>query len=208
VIYSLGTNGDKETIIQAQKLFAQIVENNFKIDSDLRGIVYNLVAENGGEKEYLQFKKLYVETPFGEEKDRLIRALGAFKDKNLLIKTMDFAFSEDMRAQDLFKAIHFVWANPLGRDIAWDFVQKNWQEITRRFAGGHLYSRFIQPAVYFVDDKKALEIEEFFKKNPSVGLERTIAQVTEQIRANDLWLKRDKIKLSSFLQKAKWVGIY
>ena len=106
-----------------------------------------------------------------------------------------------MRAQDRFKGINFVFANPIGRDLAWDFLKKNWKSIQKTFAGGHLYSRFIQPASHFVDSKKAKEIENFFKKNPSVGLERTIAQVTEQIRANDLWLKRDKNKISDFLQK-------
>jgi len=121
----------------------------------------------------------------------------------LLKKSLDMAFSDQMRAQDRFKAISFIWANPVGRDLAWEYVQSNWESITKTFAGGHLYPRFIQSAAYFTDNKKADEIEKFFKKNPSVGLERTIAQVTEQIRANDLWLKRDKSKLSNFLRMVK-----
>lgn len=110
------------------------------------------------------------------------------------------AFSDQMRAQDRLKAISFVFANPVGRDLAWECVKKNWESITKTFAGGHLYARFIKPASYLVDSKKALEIEEFFKNNPSQGLERTVAQVTEQIRANALWLSRDKSKISNFLK--------
>ncbi|OGH25027.1 MAG: hypothetical protein A3B47_02950 [Candidatus Levybacteria bacterium RIFCSPLOWO2_01_FULL_39_24] len=203
VLSAFGSNGDKGTIQKAGEIFAEIVLNKSKIDPDLRGVVYNLVAENGGEKEYLKLKNLYSNSPFQEEKDRIFRALCFFKNIKLLKKSLDMAFSDQMRAQDRFKAISFIWANPVGRDLAWEYVQSNWESITKTFAGGHLYPRFIQSAAYFTDNKKADEIEKFFKKNPSVGLERTIAQVTEQIRANDLWLKRDKSKLSNFLRMVK-----
>lgn len=200
ILSAYGSNGDGNTIQKAKQIFKEIIAGKAKIDSDLRGVVYNLVAQNGGEKEYLELKDLYAKSPFQEEKDRIFRALCSFKDINLLKQSLDMGFSEQMRAQDRFKAVSFVWANSLGRNLAWEYVKKNWQSITKMFAGGHLYTRFIQPAVYFVDDKKADEIEEFFKKNPSAGLERTIAQVAEQIRANHLWLKRDKSKIADFLK--------
>ena len=201
VIYTFGSYGDKNAIQKAGDLFKEIIEGIAKIDPDLRGVIFNLVAENGGEKEYSLLKNLYDKTPFQEEKDRIFRALCAFRDEKLLNRSLDFAFSKETRAQDRFKAISFLFANPLGQDLAWDFLQKNWKSIQETFAGGHLYSRFIQPAANFVDSQKAQEIEKFFKKNPSPGLARTIAQVTEQIRANSLWLSRDKPKLSEFLQK-------
>lgn len=200
VIYNLGTNGDKEIVSKAKKLFEGLISNKIKLDADLRGVVFNLIAEDGGEEEYGKLMDLYDKIPFQEEKDRIFRALCSFKDKKLLAKTLDFAFSSKTRAQDRFKAVSFIWGNPVGRDLAWEYVKKNWDSIGRTFAGGHLYSRFIKPASFFVDSKKAVEIEEFFKKNPSLGLERTIAQVTEQIRANSLWLKRDKNRLSSFFR--------
>ena len=203
VIYGLGTNGDEDILIKARELFEQLVLEKIILDSDLRGVVYYLVAENGGEKEYLELKNLYAKTSFQEERDRIFRALCSFRDKKLLSKSLEMAFSKEMRAQDRFKAVSFIWANPAGQDLAWEYVRENWESITKTFAGGHLYARFIQPAAFFTDSKKALEIEKFFKKNPSVGLERTITQVTEQIRANDLWLKRDKDKISTFLQKTR-----
>jgi|WetSurMetagenome_2_1015567.scaffolds.fasta_scaffold00374_4 puromycin-sensitive aminopeptidase len=200
VLYGLGANGDTETINKAKELFEELINKKTALDSDLRGVVYNLVAKNGQEKEYAFLKNLYEKTPFQEEKDRIFRALCSFENKELLKKSLEMAFSGGMRAQDRYKAISFIWANPAGQDLAWEFVKENWKSITKIFAGGHLYTRFIQPAAYFTDSKKALEIEDFFKKNPSAGLERTIAQVAEQIRANDLWLKRDKAKLLSFLK--------
>ncbi len=200
VIYGMGNNGDKNTIAKAKEIFKTNLEES-KLDSDLRGVVYILAAENGEEKEYKVFKNMYEKTPFQEEKDRILRALCSFKNKKLLEESLKFSFSEETRAQDRVKAVSFVWGNPVGREIAWEFVQKNWQSIVKTFGGGHLYSRFIKPASNFVDEKKAQEIEKFFKKNSPEGLERTILQATEQIRANDEWLARDKIKIAAFLQK-------
>jgi aminopeptidase N len=202
VIYGLGRNGDEATLKKAKELFEKYSLGKIKLDSDLRGVVYDLVAENGGDKEYSEFKNLYAKTPFQEEKDRIFRAMCLFKDIKILKETLRFAFSNDMRSQDRSRGVSYVWGNPVGRDLAWSFVRENWEYIQKTYGGGHLYARFIQPAAFFTDSKKALEIEEFFKKNPSVGLDRTIAQVTEQIRANELWLKRDKDKISAFLQKA------
>ncbi|MDP2637505.1 MAG: M1 family metallopeptidase [Candidatus Levybacteria bacterium] len=201
VIYGLGTNGDEAIMKKSRELFEGLISGKSKLDSDLRGVVYNLVSENGGIKEYEALKDLYGKTPLQEEKDRIFRALCLFRDKSLLEKSLKMAFSPQMRAQDRFKGVSFVWANPVGRDLAWDFVKTNWESISKTFAGGHLYTRFISPGANFVDSKKALEIEEFFRKYPSIGLDRTIAQVTEQIRANSLWLSRDKTKISTFLQE-------
>jgi len=200
-IYGLGTNGDEKTIQKAKDLFEVVLNEHSKLDSDLRGIVYNLVAENGERKEYLQFRNLYKKTSLHEEKDRILRALCAFKNKDLLKEVLQFAFSKDMRAQDQFKAINFVFANSFGREIAWDFVKIHWKSIVEQFGGGHLFPRFIKPAVHFIDKAKAKEIEEFFKRNPSHGLERTVAQVVEQIYANSEWLERDRNKISIFLKK-------
>lgn len=197
VLFALGKYGDRKTITRAKSLFVKPLN---RLDPDLRGVIYNLIAENGGIREYARLRKMYKDTPMQEEKDRILRALCSFTDKKLLSKTLDFAFSEDVRVQDKFKAVSFVWANPYGRNLAWEFVKKHWEEIEKKFSGGHLYSRFIQPSAFFVNEKDALDIEKFFKKNPHEGLDRTIAQVTEQIRTNSAWLTRDRKNIGAFLK--------
>src|SRR5207249_4891513 len=91
-------------------------------------------------------------------------------------------------------------ANPKGRSIAWEFVQKQWPEITKRFSGGHLFPRFIKPAEHFTKKEDAKEVELFFKKNKAPGAERTIAQVLEQIESNALWLSRDGKIIEEYLE--------
>jgi aminopeptidase N len=196
VLGTLGRNGDKDSIKKAKELFKKDVS---KIHSDVRGLVYILVAENGGEKEFDIILKMYKKETFQEEKDRLLRSLCVFKEAHILEKTLQFAFSEEVKAQDSFKVVAFISANPYGRDLALKKVQKEWGNIVEKYGGGHLYSRFIKPFANFTTKKNADEIEKFFKVHESRGLERTIAQVIEQIKNNAEWLKRDGESIQSFL---------
>ncbi|MGE5041388.1 MAG: M1 family metallopeptidase [Candidatus Levyibacteriota bacterium] len=199
VLGLLGRSGDPETIKTAQRLFEQDKKGRV-IQSDLRAIVYSLVVENGGVGEYEYFLDKYKKEQFQEEKDRILRALCIPKDKKLLEKTLDFAFTDHVKAQDSFKIIAFVWSNPAGKDLAWKKVQEEWGSIVKKFAGGHLFSRFVKPAANFTVLEKAKEVAEFFKTHESKGLERTVAQVVEQIKSNAQWLERDGKKLEKFFK--------
>jgi puromycin-sensitive aminopeptidase len=198
VLYGLGALGDKITIQKAQSLFKAIM--NIKIDSDLRSFVYALVAENGGKKEYEVFEKIYMTAPSEEEKDRALRAMASFKDEALLKKTLALAFSPDVRSQDAFKAVSLLSGNPYGIAIAWGYVKEEWSSIVEKFAGGHLFARFISPFSKFKTKKQADELEKFFKKNNASGIERTVAQAVEKIRANDALLRRDIKRIELFLK--------
>ncbi|HSW47591.1 MAG TPA: M1 family metallopeptidase [Candidatus Saccharimonadales bacterium] len=199
VISSLGKYGDNETISIAQDMFNKMLRGERKIESDLRGVVYYIVAKYGNEKTYSDLLKLYKESTLQEEKDRIFRALCSFRDKNLLEKSLEFGFSDEVRTQDSYKSIYFIFANSHGRDLAWDFLRNHWKEIVKRYSGGHLFSRFAEPIEFFTKKSEAQDVEKFFKENAAPGAERTIKQVLEKIYSNDEWLKRDLISIKKFL---------
>lgn len=199
-LYNLGTYGDKGTIKTAQNLW-QEHQNNKKIEADLRGVVYNLVAENGGDKEWEIFKRMYKEDSLQEEKNRISRAMSLFKDKKLLKKTLQFALSKDVRFQDAAGIITQVAGNPMGLNLTWQFIRKNWPILQKRYAGVHfMFSRLIKSLAGFNKVKYAKEIEYFFQKNPAPEAKRSIAQTLEQIYSNALWLRRDKAGIKKFLE--------
>lgn len=194
VLYKLGSFGDRATIKKAQDMFKQ-----GNLDPDLRGVVYNLVAENGGQKEWEALVKMYKAEDNQQEKDRLGRSLGLFRQKVLLEKTLKFAISKDVRFQNSLGIIASVWHNPAGRYLAWEFVKKNWGMLKERYAGGHYFTRVFQPAGDFTKITDAKDIEKFIAKNPVPEAARTIAQALEQIYSNAEWLKRDSKKIKKFL---------
>ncbi len=197
-----GAYGDLLTIKQAKRLFLAYLKRGRLVDADLRGTVYFLASRYGGTKEHKALIELYKKETMAEERGRLGRALGAFPDKNLLLATLDFSLSGDVRPQDSVGILGGVWANPWGRRLAWEFVKKHWSTFVKRYgAGGHLLPRVIEPAGNFSDKNFAKDIENFFKKNKAPGAQRTIEQVLERIYSNDLWLKRDRENIGEWLKK-------
>ncbi len=200
VTFAYGTFGDKKTIEHAQLIFAKMNKGE-KVDSDIKSLVFSLVAENGGKKEFDKFVKIYKTAPSEEEKDRALRALCSFKNAEFLQKTLILAFSKDVRAQDAFKAVNLMSLNPHAIGIAWEFVTSHWKDLEERFAGGHLFSRFILPFSKFATDKKADTVEKFFAKNKSEGIARTVAQTVEKIHTNAQLLRRDSKGIEKFLKE-------
>jgi len=196
----LGTAGDAATITKAQELFKGHIEGKL-IPPDVRGVVYSLVAQNGGQKEFNEFIKLYKSSEqHHEEQDRVGRAMGNFKDKKVLAQVLDFAMSKNVRLQDSPSIFIGVGRNFYGRDLAWKFLQKNWKKINANYnVGGHLLEWFVAPFSCFSTLEKAKEYEQFFKKNPAPSVSRTIKQVAERIKSNAAYVKREEKNIE------KWV---
>lgn len=204
-LFNYGSYGDEKTVASARRLF----ESGFRkprnsIPPDLRGVVYGLAAESGGEKDYERLISRYVVETMHEEKNRIGRALGRFRQKELIKRTLELSLSKDVRPQDASIVMGGAWGNSRGRELAWEFVKKNWQVLVDRYGeGGHTLPRFIQPAGGFATLDKAKDFESFFKKNAAPGAERAVEQAVEFIRSNAEWLKRDAADVAKWLKSRK-----
>ncbi len=192
--------GDKRIIKEAQKLFANM--KNQMIPADIRSVVYNIVAKNGGNKEWKKFEKLYKEENLNEEKERYARAMGLFSDKNILTKTLKFSLSQSVKIQDAPFIITSVWQNIDGKDLTWKFIRKSWPIIIKKYGeGGHFLSSLLSPLGNHTKTKDLLDAKKFFAKNVAPGAERTLEQVYEKIESNASWLKDDKKSINIWLNK-------
>jgi len=199
-LWEAGANGDKTIIDEAKKQFTLYIKKGKAPHKDIRGAVYLIIAKCGGKKEFAQLTKFYKEARLSDEKNRIGEALGAFNDKNLLNKALNFSLSKAVRPQDLFSIFRSVARNSKGRLLAWQFVRKNWQKFIKIYgAGGHIISKVIEPLGSISDRRVADEIEGFFKKQKSVGVERTVSQILELIRAKAEWRNRESKNIEKWL---------
>ncbi len=202
ILSALGKYGHQQTILEAKKRFVILQKDKTKISPDIRPLILGITARYGDKKEYAMLQKMYQQEPLHEAKNRIGMALGMFQQKELIEKTLAFALSDDVRAQDTPSIIASVFANQKGRDSAWGFMKKEWKMLLSRYGeGGHILTRFIQSMAIFNDTKHADDIEKFFKKNPAPAGERAILQVLEKIRSNAAWKTRDAKKVSEWLNK-------
>jgi puromycin-sensitive aminopeptidase len=200
-ISRVGHSGDKKIINQARKKF-KLLQKRGQVHPNIRGAVYSIVATWGGRKEYQTFLKQYKKETLHEEKNRIGSALGNFRDPKILKLVCEFAMSKNVRTQDTVGILSSVGANPLGRDIWWNFIQKNWKTFVSRYGdGGHTLARLIKSISGSAEEKHLKSFKKFFAIHDAPGAKRAIQQVLERLESNIAWLKRDGKIIEKFLEK-------
>ncbi|SPQ98222.1 unnamed protein product (mitochondrion) [Plasmodiophora brassicae] len=202
VIPKLGSYGDRDTIAEACKRFDAFVASGFKsrLIPDLRTGVYSIVLAERGKEAYDTLLKLYRTTTFQEEKVRVLSALGSAKDESLLKEALAFCFTPDVRKQDVMFVLGGVSVNPKGVELAWQWLQTNWDTIRDKFSSGFTLSRLVSYATkHFTSRDKAKEIQDFFAKNATPGAERAVQQSVETILSTATWLERDADGVKAWL---------
>jgi puromycin-sensitive aminopeptidase len=198
-IARLGRSGDTKVVGEAMKKFSMIKAGKY-VNPDIRSAVYVVVASNGRMKEFEDLIKLYKKETLHEEKNRIGGNLGEFNDPKILKLVCEFAMSKNVRIQDTVGVLSGVGLNPIGRDIWWRFIQKNWKTLASRYGeGGLTLARAIKCISGSAEEKHLKEFKKFFITHEAPGAKRAIDQVIERLEGNVAWLKRDKKIIERFL---------
>lgn len=199
VLGQLGKYGDKDTLSKSKSLFSAYPSNPTAIDPDLRGVVFNLAAQQGDNLTYKTIWDLHDRSNSEEEKVRLLRALGSFPQKQILENTLEKSLSDSVRYHDTILVILSVAGNKEGIDLAWQFVKDNWDEVIRRYGDGMFaLSRLVNLTSRFTTQEKLDDVESFFKKHPAPAADRAINQSLEIIRLNIAWIDKNFQSLQTY----------
>lgn len=200
-LHAAGKYGDKQTIAKARELFTYFTEKKVAIDSDIRGAVFTIFAEHGGESEWKALIALHEKEQLQQEKNRYMLALTQFKNPDLLHNTIEYLLTDAVRWQDKSRWLMAVFGNEKGQDMAWDFVKKHWSLFEKEYKGLHGFTRVIEGAGSMVGKEALADVRHFFAQHPTEELQRTMNQVLEKIELNTAWLERDKEKLREFFNQ-------
>ncbi|XP_038047211.1 puromycin-sensitive aminopeptidase-like [Patiria miniata] len=197
----MGRNGHAHAVEEAHKRFKNHCSGVELIPADLRAPVYLTALSHGDQTTFDEILKLFRAQDLQEEKDRILRTLGSIKDPSLMQKVLDFALTEEVRAQDTVFVIGGLTGTKEGQQLAWTFLQQKWTELITRYSGGFLLSRLVQYCTEgFASEEKAQEVEAFFKTHEAPSAERTVKQSAENIRLSARWLARDASNIEAWLK--------
>ena len=119
----------------------------------------------------------------------------------ILKKVCEFALSKNVRTQDTISILSSIGVNPIGRDIWWNFIKKNWKILVSRYGEGGLnLGRTVQAISGSAEEKHFKDFKKFFATHDAPGAKRAIDQVLERLEGNIAWLKRDKKIIERFLK--------
>jgi aminopeptidase N len=200
LLNSLGYDArDPETLAVARKIADKALDDPASVDRDLGSGAINLAALNGDEAFYNRLMAGLKNPKSPEEYYIYFFTLPQFSDQKLLRRTLDYAISPDVRSQDALGLITGVLGNPAGEQLAWDFIQTNWDAIAK--AGGPFASAQVVGATsVFCDAGMRDQVTQFFAAHKVEAAERTYKQSIERID-NCVDLKSQQQS-----QLASWLG--
>ncbi len=186
----LGKMNDDDVTEEALRRYKKFLKSPGTVSPDLIEPICSIAAWNGNAKTHGELTKLYKNAKTMEEKLRFLGALCGFKDKKLLVKSLDFSQTSYVRSQNMQMPIMKVAANPYGDKVLWPWLKKNWKKLNKKVGHGNpLFNRIVASITSVADDSMEKEIKTFFKKNPTPGTERTQSQTLERIRINSKFLR-------------------
>ncbi|MFB5637943.1 MAG: M1 family metallopeptidase [Nitrosarchaeum sp.] len=197
VIFTLGKLDDEEVTTESIAKYKQFLKNPQSLPPDLVEPICSVMAWNGNSKTHAELTRLYKNAKTTEEKLRFLGAMCSFKDEKLLLKSLNFSQTSEVRSQNMQLPIMKVAANPYGKKILWPWLKNNWPKLSKKVGSGNpLFNRIVASISSIADDSMEKEIRQFFKKNPTPGTERTQEQTLERIRINSKFLRSMKKEFS------------
>jgi len=102
-----------------------------------RRLISCTAIENGGEEEWNFAKRIYLNSASPAEKKDLLSAMSCTKQPNILTKMLEMMIdsSSGVRLQDATELFTNVASNPLGNQIALNFLSSRWNDIDKYFQG-------------------------------------------------------------------------
>ena len=118
--------GDKEVVSEALKRFQHYVDTK-ELAPDLRTVVFNCAIEYGGSEQFDQMLRIFESAETPELKMKALVALGKARDPALVQRYLDFAFSGQVRSNNVLYVFATLVGNRRRTRSMWQFVKENWE---------------------------------------------------------------------------------
>jgi len=131
----------------------------------------------------------YRKSTSDEDKVKILGAMTDFTDERLIAKTLDFAFSGEVKRQDVIGAVAGAAQNPHVRNMVWDWLRSKIGKLQELYVGTGLLSSIFASIIPVLCLGRVTEAETYFKKNmiPDAGIGIKVG--LEKLRVYDRLMK-------------------
>ncbi|HSB40887.1 MAG TPA: M1 family metallopeptidase [Methylomirabilota bacterium] len=201
LLRALGTLGnDAAAQDRARAMYARYREDDTAVDADVLPALIAIVATAGGEAEYDEFLRRFKAARTPQEEQRYLYALAAFRQPELLQRTLEKTTSGEVRSQDAPFLMRALLVGVHSRGLAWEYVKANWQAMARQYPGS-AYRRMYEGVTALVSPAWEQEVLAFFETNRIVLGGKTLEQYLEQLRIAIRLQEREAPTLAAYLSK-------
>merc|ERR1712059_18223 len=161
------------------------VKERSKVNKDIKLAVYSVVARTGKEEEIDILFSKYQESDRGEERRLLGSSLASCGDEEQRARVLKWAISDEVKLQDrTFILAGVASTGSDGREAAWQFSTSNSGPLLKQYTSGQLLKNLVLGVTRLgCSYTEADRFSAWFKEQGVVGVERTLEQAEEEVRA-------------------------
>lgn len=194
---------DRPYTKEALRQFDGWLNRGESIRPNLRNVVYSLGVKYADIKTWQKVFERFRKEQVATEKRKLMYALTSSRNPQILKSFLqDSLDPKKIRSQDSVSVINSIAHNPEGRLLAWEFVQKNYDLLFKRYGKGSFeFSRLIKATTaHFNTETKLREVKKFFKDKDTGSGKLALLQSLESIEANVKWLNAHRLTVVAWLK--------
>ena len=191
---------DPQIIAQAKELTNKYIADQASVEPSLVRPAVMIATENGDSHLFDQLQQLSKTSNNPDVKITALVALANFHNPVLVRRALDYATSGQVRNQDAIFLFVVALRSRDTRQIAWDYIQKNWDKVHAQMTtmmGGYL----VQSTGSFCSAEKAQEVQTFFASHPVAAAQRAIQRATDSIHDCTVLRTAQQPKLTEWLAK-------
>ena len=193
-------NGNKVLLQEARVRFIEFLSGNEEaIPTDLRGPIFGAIIKFGSSNDYDSVGKIYRETKVADQKTQALAALSYTQDTKLILRTLEFSLSKEVRSQDIIYVYRNISSNFKARRMAWSFLQEYYSTFHDEGSTTLLMSIIAALLGNLTTLKDIADIRLFFKDKETSSISTRIDQSVERIGIHANWLEREKLNVSNWL---------
>ena len=167
-------------------------------DPELIAASTSAVAGSGTDADYDQFVEQFRSANTPQDQLRCLYALADFPTADQVRRTIDLAFSGEVKTQNAPFLLGRCIGNRRHGHIAWQAVRQRWSEANEQFPGSTIV-RMIDGVKLFTEPALVAEVQSFFAEHPIPQATKTLDQVLERQRVNAALAARQSQPLSDEL---------
>jgi puromycin-sensitive aminopeptidase len=196
LVLGIAAASDEPKIVEKSLvLYQDKVEGKNHINPDLRGIIYSTAARKGGQKQFDELLKMYINSKSSDEKLSITAGMTSFEQSEIHTQILELFKSDTIRTQDLSYWIAYSMMNRYSRLATWQWLKENWDWLKQKNGTDLSFSRMpIYAARNFASKELLDDYQNFFSSRMEPLIERAYLQGLEMIETSTAWRMRDSEK--------------
>jgi puromycin-sensitive aminopeptidase len=199
LLSTAGVLGRDEFVIDlCRDLLESSTEPDNAVDPELVAAATSVVAATGTVADYERLQHGFLTASTPQEQLRQLYALTEFDDEALILRTCEFALTDNVKTQNAPFVLRMAMANRRHGAAAWGFIKDNWEHANKEFPTNTI-SRMVDSVKLLTTPELVADVQMFFVEHPIPQAVKTLDQILERQGINAALLARDAASLRAHL---------